>query len=285
MKPYRKANHGTREKGALCPILDRARLRELVKDSIEQRRASCSERGKSFHVALLAKACGLTPSWLNNYLRGRSDPYEIQLKTWDGLARLVGPENNEDFESLFMPDQPDDTLGFGYRHWLQESDRLASEGTGYRWERRSGRFRAVPIERDEDGLTQRDRERDRLWSCARAKWPELTNAFDHIFEAPDWSAHRHAALTRVLEPFLQCAESGYVMRSWDDFAPEARRELIALGIRREKLMRPKSMPWARIAAAATMSIDGFVARFGVDKQAKASAFEILTEHDYGSRAR
>ncbi len=283
-KPIRKKNHGTREKGALWPIRDTAGLRALVIRALEQHRSICEAEQTPFRFKLLAKACGLSAPWLHNFLSERNDPHEIQLKTWLGLSKLVGRGNAEEFDSLFMP-QVRETLGFGYRRWLRESDRMASEGTGYRWERAATDFRAVAIARDGRDLTQRDQERDQLWSCVCAKLPSLAKDFEQIFEPPDWSEHRHAALTRVLEPFLLSAESGYVMRSWEEFSPRARRELIALGIRREKLLRPTSMPWARIAMAADLSTADFVARHGSDKQAKPSAFDILREHGYGSDAR
>jgi hypothetical protein len=113
----------------------------------------------------------------------------------------------------------------------------------------------------------------------RKEWPTLAKEFEDIF-ATDWSLHRNAALTRVLEPFLQCAESGYVMRSWREFYKDDRRVLIELGIKREKLMRPTSTPLGRMVAAADLPMADFLKLYGADKEAEISPFEIINRANY-----
>lgn len=250
----KKTKRPSRDRGALWNVRNPKKLRELVQRRIDERCGGSQRRA--------AKEFDLSQAWLNRFLAGKRQITQAQFGILYGLMTLLGDENYFEWRESIMPPGTQETIGHGGSVWEQEVLANSSRGSGTRWVRSRNEFIAVPIEKDSNGLTARDRERNLLWAHVKDRWPKLVKRFARIFEA-DRTRQDELALRRVLDPLIDDSESGYNMLSWRELHPKRLEAVIRLGIIREaKLLVPLSHPVARMVRAGDMSLDSFVRDHG-----------------------
>jgi hypothetical protein len=238
----------TRERGALWTVRDADRIREKVRDAVERRCGGSQRRA--------ALEYGLSQSWLSKFLRGG----KLIAAEWDtlyGLMNLIGDDQSGGWPEFIMPSGAAHTIGPASTQWVSEFLANASHGTGQRWIRAGEDFVRVPIERDNAGLSARDRERATLWRHIKMKWPKLAARFDKLFR-DDLKGLDRVALVRILDPLIDDSESGYFFRSWREFHPKHLEAIVKLGIlREEKLLTPFVHPVERLIRASDTPVSQF----------------------------
>jgi hypothetical protein len=161
---------------------------------------------------------------------------EIQINAIPGLRRLLGEEEWAVLIPIFVPDTTDIQFKT-YREWLQRSIDHTALGT-YSWcVRTEDGFRVDTMLRDQDGKTQRERERDALLQYLAEHEPMLKGRLDKLSATKGMEEDRwKISLSRILDLLIDSAETGFAEASWRELHRDDLREIVSLGIAREELL-------------------------------------------------
>jgi hypothetical protein len=259
LRPASKAVRAAADKrGPNLPISNPKQLASLVTaatDSFPSQRAA-------------ARATGISQSLLSRLQNATLR--EIDLGNYLKLGSLIPKDQHELFDRAFIP-KGAQVLRKRYAAWLARITAMASLGVGERLVRTPNGFETRRYDAHEGAQTPRDDERTALWECVRVRSPQLVREAEAFFNRFPTG---RLALARVLDPLLNTAESGFHEVSWRELAAHNYKDLtriIALGIKRERLLAPKQNSVSRLVEVYKLSRGEFIERFG-DQAVDVSLF-------------
>lgn len=186
---------------------------------------------------------------------------ELNFRNFVKLHSLIPVERHGSLHLAIVP-RGARILGRRYSSWLQRSLDLASTGVGDWMIRTGDGYKTRHYRLDDGKATVRDEERKALWRYVRRRSPRLVRDAENVFRK-----HTDPRLprTRVIDPLINAAESGFIEPSWRELGRENYErieKIIDLGIRREKLLLPQRATPVRMVEVFALSPSEFAKRFG-----------------------
>ena len=259
LRPASKAVRAAADKrGPNLPISNPKQLASLVTaaiDSFPSQRAAA--RGTGISQSLLSRL-------RNASLR------EIDLGNYLKLGSLIPKDQHDLLDRAFIP-KGARVLRKRYAAWLARVTAMTSLGVGERLVRTPNGFETRRYNAHEGAQTPRDDERTALWEYVRARSPQLVRDAETFFSR---FPNNCLPFARVLDPLLNAAESGFHEVSWRELATsdyDRLTRIIALGIKRERLLVFKQHSVSRLVEVYTLPRAEFIDRFG-DRAVEASLF-------------
>ena len=217
-----------RVRGRLMPLANAEAVAALARDAIEQRFGGV--------MATAARDTGLSRSWLRR-LVGVADsrPHGIHPNSLPGLRALVGEAGTAALQEALVPSAIAQMVA---RHdaWLAQMQAASARGSGVWCEVKGERLvkrRMVP---DENGLTQRERERTALKKHIARKHPRLNLRIKRLVATTYMQGRAFLVLARILDLLIEAPESGMIEPSWRDLTFTQLERVLTLGIQREELL-------------------------------------------------
>jgi hypothetical protein len=237
--PTKRGGKSTREKGKLLPVVYPERLAEAIEREIAER------FGGNRHEA--AAQSGLSVIWLGRFLDPLTRPRSVQPAVFEALGRFFVGRRRLVAIDCFFPDGTSELLN-RYGEWLRESLVRSANGGGVWVEMHGAEPSVVKAERDADGLTQRDHEREALWAEVQRAHSAIAERLENLFvNRTPIPARLELAKRRVLDPLIESAESGFIEPSWRHMRRADVHAVLMLGLEREEVLVGKDVPAERVA--------------------------------------
>ena len=227
----------SRTKGALLPLVRPDELAHVIAQAIDERFDG--------RIAAASAASRVSRSWLRRMLgRVGKVPKAIHPAVIPGLKVLVGKSRLDQLQGALIP-RAVEVMVARHQDWLAHVRQASGRGSGVWWTLEGGRIKQGRSRKNANRRTQREAERDALQEHIRRNHPYLFKRIKKYMAYAIAQGRAQLVLSRILDPLLESAETGFIEPSWRDLTRAELENAISLGLRREQLLTPRIEPQLR----------------------------------------